>query len=55
MNLLVLGHISLVAEVIKVACVCLGVKLGHERCTLSSEGGPVNLSKVLMCVNILDV
>ena len=55
MNLLVLGHIGFVAEVIKVASVRLRVELWHERRTLSSKRGPVNLSKVLMRVNFLDV
>lgn len=30
MDLLVLGHVSLVAKVVKVASICLRVQLGHE-------------------------
>jgi hypothetical protein len=55
MNLLILSHISFVAEVIKVSSVRLRVELWHERRTLSSNCSPVNLSKVLMGINFLDV
>lgn len=55
MNLLVFGHVSFVAEVVKIPCICLRVKLWDEWSTLGSECSPVNLSKVLMRINIFDV
>lgn len=54
MNLLILRHISLVAEVIEVASVGLGIKLGDERGALSSKGVPIDFGEILVSVDILD-
>lgn len=54
MNLFVLSHIGFIAKVIKVASVRLRVELRNEGSTLSSEASPINLSKILMRINILD-
>lgn len=55
MDFLVLGHVSLVAEVVKVAGVGLGVELWHEWRTLGAESLPIDLGKVLVSVDLLDV
>jgi hypothetical protein len=54
MDFLIFRHISLVAEVIEVASICLGVELWDEGGALGSKGIPINLSEVLMRVDVLD-
>lgn len=54
MNLLVLGHISFVAEVIEISCISLGVEFRDERSTLGSKSVPVNFSEVLVLIDFLD-
>lgn len=54
-DLLVLGHVGLVAEVVEVAGVGLRVQLGDEGRTGGSEGLPVYLGEVLVVVDVLDV
>ena len=54
MNLLVLGHIRFIAEVVEVASVGLGVKFRNKRSSLRSKSLPINLSKILMLVDVLD-
>ena len=55
MDLLVLGHICLIAEIVEITCIGLGVEFWDERSTLRSECVPINFSKVLIRVDILDV
>lgn len=55
MHLLVLCHVRLVAEVVKVARVGLGVEFGHKGRALRAQGGPVYFGKVLVRVDGLDV
>lgn len=55
MNLLVFSHVSFVAEIIKVPCVCLRVQLWYKRGPGLTQSRPVDLGKVLVIVNILDV
>ena len=54
-DLLILGHISLVAEVVEVASVGLGIELWHEWRTLRAECLPVDLGKVLVSVDLLNI
>lgn len=54
-HFLVLGHVGLAAEVVKVAGVGLGVELGLERGALGPEVGPVHLGKVGVRVDLVDV
>lgn len=53
-DLLVLRHISLIAEVIEVTSVGLGVEFGDERSSLRAKSIPVNLGEVLMLIDVLD-
>lgn len=55
MDLLVLGHVSFVCEVIKVAGVCFRVQLGYERRLGLSQRDPIHFTKVLVLADILDV
>lgn len=54
-DLLVLGHVCLVAEVIKVAGVRLRVQLGDEGCAGLAQGLPLDFGEVLVVVDVLDV
>ena len=55
MDLLVLGHVRLAAEVIEVAGVGLGIELGNEGRLLLPKTREVDLSKVLVLVDLGDV
>ena len=55
MNLFIFCHIGFITEVIEVTSISLRVKLWDERCTLRAKRVPINFSKVLICINILDV
>lgn len=54
-HLLILGHISLIAEVVEVAGISLGIELWHEWRTLGAESLPVDLGKVLVPVDLFNV
>lgn len=54
-DLLVLGHVSFVAEVIEVAGIRFRVQLGYERRLGLSQRLPVHFTKVLMFTYVLDV
>lgn len=53
--LLVLGHVGLVAKVVKVARIRLRVELGHKRRARLTQRGPVHFGKVLVVVNIFNI
>jgi hypothetical protein len=53
-HLLVLGHVSFIGEIVKVAGVCLRVELGDKGGSLSTQRGPIDLGKVLMRVDGLN-
>ena len=53
--LLVFCHVCLVIEVIEVASVGFRVEFGHKRSSRLSQSRPINLSKVLVVVNVVDV
>lgn len=55
MDLLVLGHVSFIGEVVEVTSICLRVQLRNKRCASLAEGLPADLGKVLMGVDILNV
>lgn len=54
-DFLVLGHISLIREIIKVSCVGFRVQLGHKWRLGLSQSLPLHLGKVWVFVDILDV
>ena len=54
-HLLVLGHVLFVGEVVEVARVRLRVQLGNEGGLGLTENLPVDLGKVLVSADILDV
>lgn len=54
-HLLVLGHVCFVAKVVKVASVGFRVQLWNKRRPSLSKRLPLDLCKVVMVVNILDV
>ena len=53
-DFLILSHIGFIAEVVEVASIGLGVKLWDERSALRADSVPVDLSEVLVGVDILD-
>lgn len=55
MDLLVLGHICFIGEIIKVTCVHLRIQLRDEWGLCLSESIPLDLGEILMLVDILDV
>ena len=55
MHLLVLGHVSLVAEIVKVTSIRLRVQLGDEGRLGLAQRRPVHLGEVLVLINVLDV
>lgn len=54
-HLLVLGHVGVVAEIVKVAGVCLRVQLRDKRCPRLPQCVPIHFGKVLVFVDILNV
>ncbi len=52
--LLVLSHVGLVAEVVKVSGIGLRVEFWHEWSALGAESGPVNFGEVVVVVDFLD-
>jgi hypothetical protein len=54
-NLLVLCHVGLVCEVIKVSGVRLRVQLWDKGCAGLAESVPVDFGKVVMSVNIVNI
>lgn len=55
MNLLVLGHISLVGEIIEIARISFRVQLWYKGRTSLSQNIPFNFSKVVVSIYIFDV
>lgn len=55
MHFLVLRHVCLVAEIIKIPGIGLRVQFWDERRTLRSKSVPINLGEVLVVINILNV
>lgn len=55
MHLLILGHVGLIAEVVKVARVGLRVQLGDKGSARLAEAGPVYLGKVVVREYVLNI
>lgn len=51
----ILGHVGLVAEVVKIAGVRLRVQLRDEGCSSLPQSVPLHLGEVLVVVDVLDV
>lgn len=54
-NLLVLGHISFIGEVIEVTSISFRVQLGNKWRTGLSKDFPFNFGKVLVSIDILNI
>jgi hypothetical protein len=54
-DLLVLGHVCFVGEIVKVTCIRLRVELRNKRCLGLPQRVPVNFGKILMVLDILNV
>lgn len=54
-DLLVLGHVGFTAEIIEVASICFRVQLGNKGRARLPEGRPVDFSKVMVVVDVLDI
>lgn len=53
-DLLVLGHVGIVAKVVEIAGIRLRVQLWHERCPGLAQRLPVDLGEIVVGKNILD-
>jgi len=53
--LLVLGHVSLIAEIVEITRICFRIELGDKGCFGLPQRLPVHFSKVLMLEYIFDL
>jgi hypothetical protein len=54
MNLLILRHVRLIAEIIEITSIGLRVQFRDKGCTLRTKGIPINFGEVLVTIDILD-